>query len=172
MGKQEFLVQLKKRLASLPRQEREERLLFYSEMIDDRMEEGLSEEDAVAAVAAQDLCGDKPQKEKKRLQWWELTLLILGSPIWFSLLVAAAAVVWSLVVSLWAVFAALAGIGFGVLVLGIVYLVSHPVTGLALMGASLVCAGLAVFAFFGCKAFTKGAARLTALPFRKKEVSL
>jgi uncharacterized membrane protein len=50
MGKQEFLTRLGKALSGLPREDIEERLNFYSEMIEDRMEEGLSEEEAVAAA--------------------------------------------------------------------------------------------------------------------------
>ena len=52
MNKQEFLDRLRKGLSGLPQAEREERLLFYSEMIDDRMEEGLTEEEAVAALGS------------------------------------------------------------------------------------------------------------------------
>ena len=43
MRKWEFLSTLKNRLSGFPKQEVEERLNFYSEMIDDRMEEGLNE---------------------------------------------------------------------------------------------------------------------------------
>ena len=50
MTKAEFLSVFKKKLSALPRKEREEGLSFYTEMIDDRMEEGLSEEEAVAEV--------------------------------------------------------------------------------------------------------------------------
>ena len=49
MNKQEFLSQLRKGLAGLPQNDIEERLAFYGEMIDDRIEEGLSEEEAVSA---------------------------------------------------------------------------------------------------------------------------
>ena len=52
MRKQEFLGQLRKGLATLPPNDIAEHLAFYNEMIDDRMEEGLSEEDAVAAVGS------------------------------------------------------------------------------------------------------------------------
>ena len=59
MNKQAFMANLRARLSGLPKQDVEERLSFYSEMIDDRMEDGLSEEDAVLqtgsveAIAAQ-----------------------------------------------------------------------------------------------------------------------
>ena len=45
-----FLSELRNRLFGLPGEEIEERLSFYNEMINDRMEEGLSEEEAVAAI--------------------------------------------------------------------------------------------------------------------------
>jgi hypothetical protein len=41
MNKQEFLTALKKALSPLSKADLEERLSFYSEMIDDRIEEGL-----------------------------------------------------------------------------------------------------------------------------------
>ena len=41
MTKLDFLFSLEKKLSSLPRKELEERLGFYAEMIEDRMEEGL-----------------------------------------------------------------------------------------------------------------------------------
>ena len=39
---------------SLPQGDVEERLTFYSEMIDDRMEEGISEEEAVCEIGSVD----------------------------------------------------------------------------------------------------------------------
>ena len=52
MNKSEFLGALRKGLHGLPQDDIEERLAFYGEMIDDRTEEGLSEEEAVSAVGA------------------------------------------------------------------------------------------------------------------------
>ena len=54
MSKQEFLARLRKGLSGLPQEDIEERLGFYSEMIEDQMEEGISEEEAVSAVGAVD----------------------------------------------------------------------------------------------------------------------
>ena len=42
MSKQAFLARLRKELSGLPKDDIEERLAFYEEMIDDRTEEGLS----------------------------------------------------------------------------------------------------------------------------------
>ena len=54
MSKQEFLAQLRKGLSGLPQDDIEERLAFYGEMLDDRIEEGISEEEAVSAIDSVD----------------------------------------------------------------------------------------------------------------------
>ena len=46
-----------------------------------------------------------------------------------------------------------AGIGFAISL--------NSLGGVALIGAGLVCAGLAIFLFYGCKEATKGTALLT-----------
>ena len=184
MNKQEFLDRLRKGLAGLPKEDTEERLTFYAEMIDDRMEEGCSEEQAVSAVGAIDdivaqIVAETPFtrivkeriKPKRRLRTAEIVLLVLGSPIWLSLLLAAAVVVlsvyivlWSVIVSLWAVFASLIGCAVGGVAGGIVFACTgHALTGVAVIGAGLACAGLSVFMCFGCRAATKGTVKLTAL---------
>ena len=50
MTKQLFLNELAAALHSLPREERYRTLGYYDELIDDRMEDGQSEEDAVASL--------------------------------------------------------------------------------------------------------------------------
>lgn len=182
MDKQEFLAQLRRGLSGLPRSEAEERLTFYSEMIEDRMEEGLSEEAAVVAVGsveeivAQILADTpitKPSKERirpeKRLGVWTVLLLVLGSPIWLSLGISAAAVaislyisLWAVLVSLWAVAGSLAVCSVsGALACVILFVYGHGVAGAALLAGSVVCAGLAVLMFLGSKAATVGALVLT-----------
>lgn len=197
MGKSEFLNALRARLGGLPKSDVEDRLDFYSELIDDRVEEGLSEETAVAAFGSVDEVASRILAEipltkivkerikvRRRLRGWEIALLAAGSPIWLSLGIAAFAVVislyatlWSLIGSLWAVFASFAGSALGGLLSGacFVALGSTP-AGLAMIAAGLVCAGLGVLSFFWCKAATAGGVVLTkkmALGikncFRKKE---
>ncbi len=182
MCKQAFLDALREHLAGLPQEDIEERLAFYAEMIDDRVEEGFTEEEAVAAIGSveeifaqiiEEIPFTKLVKERirreNRLSAWEIVLLAVGSPIWLALLIAAFAVVlslyvvlWSVVVSLWSVFAALAASALGCLAGGIVLACSGYIpSGLLCIAAALVCAGLAIFAFFGCRAATKGVLRLT-----------
>lgn len=182
MSKQEFLLELRKGLNGLPADDIEERVTFYSEMIDDRIEDGLSEEDAVSAIGTveeivQQTVGDIPltklvkekMTSKKEFKAWEIILLVLGSPIWFSLLIAAIAVIlsiyisfWSIIVTLWSVFAAFIGSAVGCIALCMVVSFSgNWFQGIAFIGTALVCLGLSIFTFYGCKAATKGIVWIT-----------
>lgn len=182
MRKEKFLTRLRIGLRGLPQDDMDERVLFYSEMIDDRMEEGLTEEEAVSAVGAVDeivaqIVSEIPlvkiakerMKAKRRIKVWEIVLLILGSPIWLSLGIAAFAVIlslyislWSVIVSLWAVFASLIVCALGGLIAGIGFVFAgNGFAGGAMIGIGVLCAGFAIFAFFGCRAATKGTALLT-----------
>ena len=177
MNKQEFLAQLRRGLSGLPRDDIEARLIFYSEMIDDRMEEGLTEAEAVsaagsvdeiAAQAAADFSAARitgePMKSRRRLKAWEIMMLALGSPLWLSLGIAAFAAVFSVyaaacaaVISLWAVFASLIGGSLGGVIAGIVFACSGNMpAGAAMLGAGIICTGFSIFMFFGCKIATKG----------------
>ena len=184
MNKQAFLEQLQFRLSNLPPHDIAEHMAFYSEMIDDRMDNGMSEEEAVAAMGhidsiAMHIVADTPLsvlvketvRPKRRLPAWEIVLIILGFPLWFSLLVSVFAVMlslyislWAMIVSLWSVFGAVAASAFGTLVGGGILLVAgYPLSGLALIACSLVCAGSSILFFFGCKAATNGLLWLTKI---------
>ena len=189
MNKTQFLLELDKMLSQLSETEKVDWLRFYSEMIEDRMEEGLSEEEAVAAIGtvrdiAAQITSDQPAGTAKKRNPWMVLLLILGSPIWIAILASLFAVVltlyislWAIVISLWAVFASLAACGLAGVAGGIgVACGGHVLPGIALSGAGLVCAGLAILLFFGCRAATKGTAilgkklfMLIKKCFRKKE---
>ncbi len=182
MTKREFLLSLKDRLSGLPQDEVFERLSFYGEMIEDRMEEGLPEEQAVSQIGsvedvAAQIAAEIPLvkiakqklKPKRHLKAWEIILLALGSPMWISLIIAALAVIfslyvsmWSVIVSLWAAFGSLVGGAVGAVASAVGVAGSGNYLGAAAMiGAAAVCAGLSVFLFFGCKAASKGALLLT-----------
>ena len=182
MSKQEFLARLREGLSGLPQEDIEDRLAFYGEMIDDRMEEGLTEEEAVAEIgpaeqAAAQIVAETPLprivkeriRSKRRMRAWEIVLLILGSPIWLSLLISAFAVlfsiyavIWAVIISFWAVdlallLSAVATLGTGVWM----FLRGDAPRGLALTGAAFVLAGLTILFYFVCLAATKGALSLT-----------
>ena len=182
MDKYKFLSLLQEKLAALPQDEIEGHLSFYGEMIADRMEEGLSEDEAVSAMGSveeitlqimTDVLPERMTKEKirhqRRIKAWKIVLLILGSPIWLSLGIAAAAVMlslyvslWAVIISLWAVFCSLTGCSFGSMAAGIVLACTDNIlTGIAAIGAGIICAGLSIFMFYGCWAATKGILILT-----------
>ncbi len=182
MDKREFLARLEAGLRGLPPEDLAEHLSFYEEMIEDRMEDGLTEAEAVAGIGpvediVQQIVAETPLRKivrermrpERKMRAWEIVLLALGSPIWLSLLISAFAVllsvyvvIWSVIVSLWAVdLALLVSSAAGVLA-GVVLICKGSVlTGLAAIGAGLMCLGLSIFLFYGCLAATKGAVMLT-----------
>jgi uncharacterized membrane protein len=159
----------------------ERSLEYYGEMLDDRMEDGMTEEQAVAAfgpvdeIAAQILL-DTPLpklvkakvKPRRALRVWEIVLLVLGSPIWLPLLLAAAVVLLSVYIVLWALVVTLYAVvlSFGAGALGgaasLVFFAAqgHPVQGAFLLGCGLVCAGFAIALFLVSNRAAVGAAKL------------
>ena len=151
-------------------------------MIDDRIEEGLSEEEAIAELGTVDeiyeqFLGELPLLSiikdritpKNRPSGGMLALIISTSLIWFPLLIVGLSLVlslyaalWSLVLSAWAVFASLAiSAPLGV-VSGIVSIFTANATqGILLIGGGLAFAGLAILAYYGSLYATKGSAILT-----------
>ena len=54
MNKTQFILEIYEKLPFLPSDDIDERISFYIEIIDDRIEDGLSEEEAVSAVGTVD----------------------------------------------------------------------------------------------------------------------
>lgn len=182
MNKPEFMAELRRALAGLPQDDIEERLAFYGEMIADRMEEGMSEEEAVAGIGTvneirtqivTDIPFPKLVREKVRpkrsLRAGEVVLIILGFPVWFPLLVAAGAVIlslyiviWALIISLWAIEVSLWACFLGGIAAAAVHFAQgDTVPAVMMLGAALLGAGLSIFMFFGCLAASRGILQLT-----------
>ena len=127
MRKQDFIKELRLNLSFLPKEEIDDRISFYSELIDDKIEEGLKEEDAIKSIGSIDeiinqiidemplskIAKDKI-KPKRKLSGFEIALIIVGSPIWLTLLLSLVAILfslyivgWSVVISIWAGFISL-----------------------------------------------------------------
>ncbi len=146
------------------------------------MEEGMSEEAAVAGVGnidevktqiVADIRFSKLIKEKvkpkRTLHVWEVILIVLGFPVWFPLLVAAGAiilslyiVVWALIISLWAIEISLWASVLGGIAAAIVYFtMGNILPALMMIGTDFLIAGLSIFIFFGCVEASKGILKLT-----------
>lgn len=183
MTKKEFLEILSYSLSALNKSDKDERLNFYAEMIEDRIEEGYSEEDAVGSVGDPEVIGaqilseysyvkkaSKKTSTKRKLRTWEIVLLAVGSPVWVPLAIAAAAIVftlyvvfWAVVGSIWAAPISLSAVGLaGLSILPAIYFIQgNLLGGIAIIGLGVFSAGLAIFAFYGCIKATKGGAILT-----------
>lgn len=182
MTKNEFLEELGKRLSSLPQEDKNRSLEYYNEMITDRMEDGVAEEEAVLALGSLEdivaqIVAETPMKnlvkeklkKKRALRAWEIVLLAVGSPIWISLLLAFACVALAVYISLWAGIVCLwcvpvccaACAPVGVLMSVSVGAQNGVGAGIFFFGASLLVAGIAVFAYFGCIYLTKAMVLLT-----------
>ncbi len=182
MNKERFLLELASALEGLPEDDVEKSLEYYSEMIDDHIEDGLSEEEAVADLGSIDeiraqIIKDTPLakivrkrvKSNQTLSSLEITLLIVGFPIWFPLLAAAAAVIfsvyvtlWSLIIVLFAVEVCFVACAFAGIVVAIpAFIFMNAPAALFLLGCGLFLAGLSVLWAFVCKWGTRGIIRLT-----------
>ena len=187
MKKNEFLLELKERLVGLSETDLKQSLDYYTEMIDDRMEDGLSEDEAIAevgtpAVIAEDILKEMPLtklvkarvKPNRKMAAWEIVLLVIGSPLWLALLLTLFAAVlslyialWSVVISLWAVEVAFFGaVLVGVIALPISLIQGNVWAGIALLGVGVLAAGLCIFGFYGCMQAAKGACFLGKRLFR------
>ena len=168
MSKEQFLIELAAALSGLPEDDIEKSLEYYSEMIDDRVEDGLSEEEAVADLGSiediktqilKDIPITKIIKEKvkpkRSFRGWEIAVIIIGFPLWFPLLIAAGAVIFSVYVTLWSVIVA------GLLGSLPIFILGNAAAGMLLIGAGLLCAGLGILWFFLCVAVTKAIVWLT-----------
>jgi len=177
MNKNEFLAELRERLSGLPKEDIEKSVEYYSEMIDERIEDGLSEEDAVSAVGSVDeavsqMTEDVPLaklvkerlKPKRELRAWEIVLIVLGFPLWFPLILSAVIVVlaiyiviWSVVVSVYAVAVSSAACAIALPLAGILLFTTGGVPqGLFSLGAGLIFAGLAIMMFLASNQVAKG----------------
>lgn len=177
MNKIEFLDKLRARLKGLSTEDVSSSADYYGEMIDDRIEEGMSEEDAIAALGELDdivkeILREIPlhkivrekAKNRRHLRVWEIVLISAGSPLWVPIALAFVIMVlavyistWTIVLSCYAVTLALGVSSIACLIGGCAAFVLMGVgEGLFLLGAALVVAALAILALLGCNGFAKG----------------
>lgn len=168
MNKREFINILTGKIISLPQEEINKSIEYYSEIIDDKIEDGMEDEAAVDSLGSIDeiaknimcdmpittLMKAKVNESKKKVSnngiW--ILLLILGFPIWFPLLISLSAVlfsiyvvIWSVIITLFSVVLSFALAGIAGMIAGSIYISTVSVSyGLCIIGMSLVCSGLTV----------------------------
>lgn len=182
MNKEEFINELRQKLSGLPKEDIEERVSFYREIIEDHMEDGVSEEEAVASIGSVDSVVEQIMSEipltklvkqkvkpKNKMKTWQIVLIAVGSVVWVPLLIAFAAVAFALYIVLWALVICVYAIALSFAVSAIASIASIAVYGaegnvagiLYSIAAGLIMAGLAILMFFASIAITKGVIKLT-----------
>ena len=181
MKKNEFLHELRRSLKGLNDNDIDEKISFYSEMIDDRIEEGYSEEDAVREIGSVDdvICDVAKDtkllsllkqrcRPKRRIRAFEIVLLILGFPLWFPLLLTfmILATVGIFMFYIFDVVFFSVDLSFGAagiwsLALTYIFLVKGNGFNVGYVGMGLFGIGIAILFFYVCVRFTKLSFRLT-----------
>lgn len=178
MLKNEFLESLQSRLEGLPREDVEKTIEYYCEMIDERMEDGLLEQEAVAGVGTVDeavasVLGDIPLPKlirkkvtlKRSLKVWEIVLIILSLPIWLPLLIGMMAIAVSVYIAIWAMvlsfYACVLSTGFAAIAsfaAVIPYFAGGSIAiGMTVLAMGLVSAGITILFFHFSNLMAKGA---------------
>ena len=166
MTKNEFLSELRKNLLGLPSDDIDERVNFYAEMIDDMMEEGLTEGEAIEKIGdpkkvAEGIIADTPlrkiikerMKPKKEINPWIIILIVLcalpfiGTII--SVILSLIAVLISVIAAFWAITVSLGGAAIGCIGASVVFFIQgSALKGVFVVGVGLVCVGLTILMTF------------------------
>ncbi len=183
MNKEQFLLALYDALRGLPVEDVERSIAYYREMIDERVEDGMSEEEAVAALGSVDEIAEQILSEvplhalvrervtdgRQTLPAWEIALLVLGAPLWFAFGVTALSLLFAFYVTIWALVLAfgavaialgLAGVA-GVLFCVPAFLRAGFGALLTSLGGGLVCGGIATTFLLALRGMVKGTIRLS-----------
>ncbi len=177
MNKIDFICEMNSRLYGLPEEDVNKSIDYYCEIIEDSIEDGKSEEEAVEALGEIDeivsqIMMDIPlskivkakAKPERKLKAWEVIFLVLGSPIWLSLLIALFSVVLAVYISIWAVVVSLYAVVLSVAVSTLAVIVGVFVSlfkglflnSLIFLSLALICAGFTILLFIGTNYFAKG----------------
>lgn len=176
LTKAEFLNELRSRLGGLLDGDVADRLDFYSEIIDDKIEDGASEEDAVKSLGSINEIVSRilaetplPRIVKKKVKSKQpsgcaTALIILGIPLWLPLLIAILSVVLAVYAVLWAVALTVFTLAIALVVsavallgAGVVFVLTGKVIpGLFIIGGVMVCAGLGILAVILTRYTVKG----------------
>lgn len=165
MNKQEFITLLEKKLSGIPQDDINKTIDYYNEIILDKIDEGISEEEAVNSLGSIDEIIDQTLKEisfpklvkeklnlNRKLQTWEIVLICVTSILWVPLLMVLLSVILVVYICIWSGVIALGASAITCLatslvaVLGILDIVTLNISsgifsigiGLAMLGCGLL----------------------------------
>lgn len=173
MTKKEFLDGIRKKLTGLPQNDIDRSIGFYDELIQDVVEDGVSEEKAVESLGSIDEIVEQilsetsvvkiKKPEKRKFKAWEIILIVLGFPVWLPLVITAFSIILTLYIcicsmlfSFYSVDFSLAAAALGSIFLSFKFLFSGDILqSCGFLGTALVCGGLAILIFLGLNAVVK-----------------
>ncbi|WP_211749234.1 DUF1700 domain-containing protein [Paenibacillus sp. Marseille-Q4541] len=180
MTKSKFLSELAEKLKNLPQSEISKSIDFYSEIIDDRMEEGMSEEEAVNGLGnvediAREVMLDSTSLLKlivpnSSLSKSDIALLVFASPLFiimFALIFTFYAIVWLLIITLFLIELAFLLTGITGVVASIINFGDNIPFSLLMFFGGLICVGIGIFTFSPIKLISKKIIGLTIRVMRK-----
>ncbi len=166
MNKQQFLNELRKALYGMPPAEIEKSVQFYSEMIDDRMEDGMNEEEAVASLGSLgEIVGQirgggfstgKTASLKQNTKTVEMIVIIVTAPVWFSVYISA----WMSLISFYITAVCLSISGLACIAANFFVAPTTEVM-LFLIGGGCILIGLGMFIFVGTNVLVRLFIKLT-----------
>lgn len=181
MNKHQFLNELRDGLSGIPQNNIDEQLAYYGELIDDYVEDGMTEDEAVNEMGPVSEIISKTVSEipltalvkervkpKRTLRVWEIILFILGSPVWVPIIIgfiavflSVYAVFWCIIVVLWALVLAIAAGFVGGTVASVLSLgMGFPIAA-AFIGIALFSAGFTILWVYLCVKVSQGLVLLT-----------
>ena len=179
MNKEQFIAALRARLSQLADEEIDKSAAYYAEMIDDMVEDGKTEQEAVSSledvdVIAERILQDMPisalvkSSVKPKGGWTALTIIlaVLASPIWLPIAISLLAVFLSLYIVLWSLLISFIGTAASLLISGIAVIVGAfilmPQYILPTIGAGLILLGAGLLLALGVKYAIVGTIRMSA----------
>jgi len=186
MNKKGFLRALSRKLRPLSHDERQASLAYYTEMIQDGMEEGLSEEQAVMRLGSVDeiagqllqhgSAGRNAHPRRGIGTAGVIVLAVMAAPVWLPIGIAAVAVLFSLAAAvlsvyaaIWATLVSLYAADFALAVCGPASLLGlaagfvkgNPTQALCFLAAGCACMGFALLLLLPVNCCARGMARFT-----------
>lgn len=164
MLKSEFLKQLENRLVGIPKEDLNRTIDYYNEIISDKQEDGMSEEEAINSLGSideivKDILNEIPIKKlvkeklqlNRKLKTWEIVLLSTTSIIWVPIAIVMFAVIlvlyvclWSGVISLGAAAISCLASSFIAIIGSIDFVTGNVCNGLFLIGTGITSFGIGV----------------------------
>ena len=186
MTKDEFLLSLRENLKGLPKDDIDERISFYEEMINDLIDDGKTEEEAIEEVGpvkkiVDEIASTTPfktivkekLKNKRKISPLEIILLILGFPLWFPLTIILLVLSLVAYILIWVGVIVTCSVELGFIAFGIsgilkflIYMFNGSFS-LEALGIGLFCLGASILMYFVCKEVIKLTIKFTRFIYTK-----